>query len=331
MQGDMMRTRVFFATVAWFMLAALATAAQPDYFPLLEGNQWIYQQTGAAPGDPITVVVDGRRVIGDRTYFEVRGFPEGPALLRLDQDGTLFAYDPKEEREQVWVRFGAPESTSYPTAIDSCSPTAVIESRNATFQGAVGTFSSALHINYPPGTCADAGILSDYYLPYVGLLRRTVQSFAGPRTYELIYARLGGVTFVSEPSLSFSLAVNPATAVVSGLPNGKPPVARVRMTLRNHFLPPIGLEFPSGQKFDVTLTNEDGEEVYRWSDGKAFTLALVHTELRHGERNWTVQVPLVDRSGTPLPAGYYQLKAWLTNTGPRRFEAAVGLQIVAAP
>ena len=46
-------------------------------------------------------------------------------------------------------------------------------------------------------------------------------------------------------------------------------------SLYNHHYESQNLIFGSGQQFELTITDENGEEVWRYSDGKFFTLALV--------------------------------------------------------
>lgn len=45
----------------------------------------------------------------------------------------------------------------------------------------------------------------------------------------------------------------------------------------------VELTFPSGQQYEIIVKNADGEEVYRYSKGKAFTEALVNKEVNPGE------------------------------------------------
>ena len=51
------------------------------------------------------------------------------------------------------------------------------------------------------------GVESDLFLPYVGLVQRMVQTIAGPRAYELVYARLGEIAVVTEPEVVYAVAV----------------------------------------------------------------------------------------------------------------------------
>lgn len=45
----------------------------------------------------------------------------------------------------------------------------------------------------------------------------------------------------------------------------------------------VELTFPSGQQYDVVVKSAEGEEIYRYSKGKAFTEALVNKEIKPGE------------------------------------------------
>jgi len=45
----------------------------------------------------------------------------------------------------------------------------------------------------------------------------------------------------------------------------------------------IKLDFSSGQRYDLYLLN-DNEEIWRWSNGRYFTMALVQKELKPGEK-----------------------------------------------
>jgi len=69
------------------------------------------------------------------------------------------------------------------------------------------------------------------------------------------------------------------------------------------------LMFGSGQQFEVTITDEKGNEVYRYSDGKFFTLALVSKTINPGEAvKWQDEWDMTDKEGNELTAGKYQAK-----------------------
>lgn len=82
---------------------------------------------------------------------------------------------------------------------------------------------------------------------------------------------------------------------------------RFDLTVRNRGAEPVALEFNSSQKADVTVLN-DGEEIWRWSNGRMFTQALETDHLAPSE-----QVRYSCTWNNPSP-GEYRVIAELTAT-----------------
>lgn len=277
-----------------------ALFGQVEYLPLQAGNQWVYR--GAA--GQFTLAVEKPALFEGREYFLVKGFPSTPEVyLRNDGEGRVWMWDGAAKSERVWLDFEADEA---PTGVDPCNALSRVESREAKYSGPVGEFVNALRVRYTVAGCADAGVESDLFLPYVGLVQRMVQTIAGPRAYELVYARLGEVAVITEPEVSFGMAVDRAGAWA-------------RLTLRNTTGAPLELNFGSGQTFDLVVRDEEGKDVWQWSEGRGFTQVL-RTEMVSGERLWVVKLPA-------LQAGRYSVEGWLTTSGGKRFAASAGLEV----
>ncbi|WP_100404923.1 BsuPI-related putative proteinase inhibitor [Bacillus solitudinis] len=60
-------------------------------------------------------------------------------------------------------------------------------------------------------------------------------------------------------------------------------VLEVTLELKNETGQEAAVDFSSGQTYELVLTNQEGEEVYRFSEGKMFTMALVHKKVAEGE------------------------------------------------
>jgi hypothetical protein len=179
------------STALLLCLGAVPLFAQ-DFFPLHVGNQWIYQ-TASFGRTAITVIdIASAETIGDQTYSVVRGFEDGPALLRMSESGTLYRYDRDSKSEVVWAAFATKEGDTYQTGINVCNKTARVESRAAKVSLPAGEFANSFAVRYPAANCADAGLDGEIYAPYVGLVERTSVTIAGPRKMQLIYARVGG-------------------------------------------------------------------------------------------------------------------------------------------
>jgi hypothetical protein len=164
---------------------------------------------------------------------------------------------------------------------------------------------------------------SDAFVPSVGLVRRTSATIAGPLVLCLIYARVGETTVLSQPEVTFGLSLD--RSVYS--PHLTVPELMVKITLRVRQGLPLELTFPSAQRFELTIRNADGKEVYRWSDGMAFAQMVGTERFGPAEKNWLVRVPLRSRDGNQFPPGKYTAASWLTSIGEPRYAASVGFEI----
>ncbi len=273
-------------------LLAAALSAQTLYLPLDEGNLWLYHGNG---GLHVIEVGRAEEFAGNR-YHLVRGLSaNGDVWVRNDAEGRILMWDERAGHDHVLLDAAAPEGSPYDTAMDPCSRQAVIQSRSAKYSGPVGEFENVLHLEYRPGPCMDAGLSSEDWLAWVGMLRRVRITIAGPREYDLIYARLGGVTYVRAPQTGFSLSLTHSGNVLL-----------VRMTLRHTLDWPLRLNFSSSQRFDIAAYDADGKEFYRWSQGRAFLAVMGREEIR-GEKTWVAEIPVAE-----WPKGEYAIRAWLT-------------------
>jgi hypothetical protein len=137
------------------------------------------------------------------------------------------------------------------------------------------------------------------------------------------------VTVLSTAEVAFSMSLDRAVYDTNGIP-----VMNARLTLRSTMAQPLDLTFPSGQRYDLIVRNDRGQEVARWSDGKAFTLIFGTEKFGPGERNYMVQLPLEDKQNKRLPSGKYVAEGFLATEGEfKPYVARVGFEIVpeAAP
>lgn len=82
----------------------------------------------------------------------------------------------------------------------------------------------------------------------------------------------------------------------------------IEIILKNKTEATQELTFNTGQKYDLKLTDQEGEIVYRWSRDKMFIQAIQHIKLETGEKEtWQTSIPVKE-----LAAGTYQLDGWLT-------------------
>ena len=288
---------------------ALSASAQPDYFPLQVGNQWVYRVGGRFDAGARVIEITSTQTVNLREYFVTTGLTSDALLLRKNEAGSLVFYNQNDGQEHNWVAFSAPVGEAFRTEIDPCNSVAVIRSKSATLQTPVGEFNNALEVGYSPGRCADAGLNRESFLPNIGLAERRESNFAGEQVWELIYARVGDTTL--EKEVSFGVALDSSSYKPGG-------VITVRITLRNTQGQPLTLNFPSSQDFDVTIKNEAGGGVYQWSASRSFLAVFRTVEIR-GEKNWALTVP------TPAP-GRYMATVRLAVQG-RPFETTIPFDV----
>jgi hypothetical protein len=306
--------------------------AQPgDYSPLAIGNLWIYKGSGVYSGTFLTLEITKTQAFQGAAYFLLHGLRQQDYWLREDAEGSVLQYDPNQAIEKLWWAFNSPLGQQYSTDLPgTCCRVAKVASRGAEYNGPLGTFDSALQISYPG--VFQVGIMQETFLPGVGLALRS-QATGGPSygSWELIYARVGGVSVDSAPELSFGIALDNAIYTVNTMPPVSPataaPLLTARLRLRNT-AQPITLNFPSGQSFDFTITNDKGAIVYHWSDGQAFTTIFWTETFGPGEKDFVIQLRLNGPDKAPLPAGKYVAEGWLTSMGAKVFDASAPFQVV---
>ena len=67
-------------------------AAQPDYFPLHVGNQWVYRIEGrVGAGGSVVVDIPRTETVNNRIYSVVRGLDDSrEILLRSSEEGAVY-------------------------------------------------------------------------------------------------------------------------------------------------------------------------------------------------------------------------------------------------
>lgn len=270
-----------------FVVPMMASSVAP-MLPMENGNMWIYRD--ARSGETRTVYVGTPLALGDgRVYYSLRGYVGQRLWARNADDGTLLYYD--EETGEDRVLTGFPREGWMQAGLRECdSETQVQRERR----------DGAAVVAYRTFGCADAGTLEERYVENLGMVMRSVQTIAGPRTFELEYARVGKMVYA--PRMAGWTHVEATPAGGSHL--------RVVLRLVSGSEYPVTLRMPTGQRYEIVVRNERGEEVWRWSDGKAFTQAAQAVTIA-GYLQFEEIVPLTDSVGRPLPPGQYSIEGMI--------------------
>jgi hypothetical protein len=289
------------------LFGATAGAETRLVYPLQTGNVWVYRTTSLGRVETKTVTAPRAEKIGGADYIVLSGlFPQDTAV-RMD-GARLLTFDENGKQDLLWVDSASPKFSS---TTDPCGPSDASLRAPATYDGPFGHFEDAIVVDYGPGKCADAGVTQDVFLSYIGLVRRTETTIAGPRTYDLVYASLGGTSQFTASGVEFGLTLDRKVYKTGD-------TILARLTLKTRAVDPVVLQFPTAQEYDVVIFTSDGKEIYRWSMGKLFAQGF-HEIAVSGEKNWVIPVsPEQINGGSGLVPGSYVAEAYLTTANSDR-------------
>lgn len=293
-----------------FPLAALAAslARAGDLMPLDMGNYWTYREDRT--GETFTIRV-GQPVWMQpgRVYHYLIGYTGGAVIARVDEAGNLMMLDEETGQEKLLTAFGETGESWWTAPKRECLQEGQTQAKRVAHDGPGGRWSGVREVRYRTLGCTDAGVEREEFAENLGMLRRTVTTLAGPRTFDLIHARIGTQIIETRDRARFSVAVE------------QPPsqdTLRVNLRIDLGFTPEIRLKFPSAQVFDAVLRDPAGRIVWRWSDGRFFEQA---------ERERAIGNVWSETVNVPKPPGDgqgYTIEGWLTTApGEPKFAATV--------
>ena len=286
-----------------------------DFLPLAPGNQWTYQNTDSGQSFTVQVGVT-QYFLNQHVYSVLKGYTPDQLLVRVNEYGNIVFWDQEREADILLTSFEFAGGAWFEAAARECPEMGQTQDRRVAHDGPAGAWQ-ALEIKYRNFACADAGDLSEQFAENVGMVQRVVNTIAGPRTYNLMHAKLGNQVITAGNPGSFSVAALPALET-----NTWTATLRIDPPLFSD----LKLHFPSGQEFDARLRDAEGDIVWTWSAGRLFIQAE-HTVAVGGGYRASITVPFPPA----IPEGQqvYTLEAWMTSAeSDPRFAAAT---VVAVP
>ena len=330
---------------------AAGTKRAVPYFPLQVGNSWTYVMRGFAAQGTVVIRVTANQKVNHRVYYLLEGYAGRIAWVRVTETARVVELDPEHMvwresdvfvprdiesdpdtgTERLWYDFGGPPGGTWRSEIPlECVGSAMLAPGPPPNELPEGFGPHSVAVNYLPTICADAGLLQEVFVPGIGLVRRTMQTIGGPREMVLVEAVVGS-TIHPDRRFSVALSLDRPRYVANLMPPVDPeravPVLRADLIIRNTTIEPLQITTPSGQQFDFEIRNEQGDIVYRWSDGRAFTQAVTTIDLSLGVRVFSVEVPLSSGDATPLPVGRYTIHGWVATANPNLYRAQSAFDI----
>ena len=264
--------------LAGLLLGATQFAhAAPDYFRWEPGSIRVYRAKNSENTFTVRVGNVGFQ-LNDHVHYPVTGYGKRPLrLYRDDHTGSLYHHD--EDTDQDVLVTAVEKGPGWAQAnYRDCDQESRVENSPAWYLGPAGWFTNALAVEYRAYGCADTGIASERYIENLGLVQRTMQTFAGPVEYDLVYASIGSVTVTEAPSSAFSISLHQG--------QGPRVIADLRLTAMAE---QMVLQMPTSQDYDLVLRDANGREVWRWSNGKFFTPGM--RKVSPKQVDYSVEVP----------------------------------------
>jgi hypothetical protein len=309
----------------------LSPTDRPSYFPLEVGDQWSYARRGPAGSDSWRSAVADRVVQANgRIYYALDGYFGPRRLVRATLRGTVTEYDPNAWADHLWYLLGAPVGSSWrielqalplanplPDCVSGSKVT--LASRTDTVTVPAGTFHDVVRLQFA-SPCADAGIVTEWFAPGVGLIRREEDSFAGPVVSELLHAILAGQVlprqaYATSLDLDRPIYVNNLMPVVG--PDALPMVHGV-LTVRNGTPLAIGFTFSGCVSASIEVLDAGGSTVLKTradDGGCCLCLNLLDVSLANDMLVLPLSFRLQTDDGRPLPDGRYAVRATLNALG----------------
>lgn len=324
-----------------------AAARGSLYFPLRHGYKWTYvvkspisQTTTTWQVEVLSPPPSATPVSG---YYPLRGYfrMDETRAVRATPFGTVVEQGPEGERK-LWYELDAQVGESWTMHVapplPSCEDGAVLTmtARDERVSVPAGDFSRVLRVDRLASQCADAGIVSEWFAPGVGLIRREEQTIAGPVISELVSAELGNDVW---PASSYTTALHLSKAQFFN--DLMPPVdpdtlAHVRGTfvMANRAAEvPTEFVFSGCKSLTLEIQNAEGTIVRKIEvdDGGCCECdSLVTVDLSKEPLRLAFDFVLVDTEGKPLPDGFYSLTAVLNSQDPPALRPAARARIEVA-
>jgi hypothetical protein len=298
----------------FIILASWNVAPASTYVVWRAGDYATYRNVLTGQEVRAEVDLEGR---GRVHYTEFAGL--GPLWVATSgRDEYIYLYTPPDRAFQLLVDALAPIGSSNPLHVPPCNNgVAVLAAREALTVPA-GAFADVIRIDFTT-SCADAGVTSAWFARGVGPIQWTASTIAGPVTYQMIAARIGGVRYPKHNGICLvSEFPGPVVWIDRMPPVPRPGSINVFLTIENNTPERLTYSFSTGQEFEIEIIDGGGNVVSRWSRGRAFTLAFHDVTLDPGtSHRFGGAVALAYDDGGALAQGYYTVKVYLTNINPR--------------
>ncbi|NWG12041.1 MAG: hypothetical protein HXY20_00725 [Acidobacteria bacterium] len=281
-----------------------------DYVGWSQGDSAVYRDkvTGT---EVRTMAEQGGRVWVHYTNFA--GF--GPLWVASSARGERVYVLGEDWKIQLFADFDAPEGSVTRLDLGPCNRGAAVLAGRSMLSVPAGTFTDVMRVDFQP-SCADAGITSAWFAKGVGPIQWTAATIAGPSTYQMISASIGGIRYPRHIGVLLLAEFPGPTVWLNMMPPvpKTPQTADVYLTVQNNTTEELTYTFRTGQHFEIEILDTAGQVVSRWSRGRAFIQAFNEVTILPGaQHRFGGPIELAYDDGRPLAPGHYSVRIYLTN------------------
>lgn len=290
-----MRKQLFAAVALLFA----TTAGASEFLPLNVGDVASFATTAGATRE---LRVDDSA--GNWRHVEAFPLQSSGWLNSEANDSRVFVYNEANSSSALLADFNRSVGTRFNFSVGGCNNSATIGAKNLSLTVAAGSFQRVTRLDFGR-SCADAGLLSAWFAPGVGLVKWSESNIAGAQEYSLQSARIGAST-IGQAASAAGVRVSAQLPGPRVLVNVTPRVS-ASLKIENSGSTAQTFTCPSTQQFDIILRNAEGETVNTWSATRRFAQVVTTFSVAPGaSKEVGGEIDLTDL-GTlaPLAVGSY--------------------------
>lgn len=253
-----MRKSIFVAIAVLFA----GSAAASEFLPLNVGDVANYVTANGATRE---IRVDDSA----GSWRHVTAYPlVGTGWISSEPtDSRVYVYNEDTGANVLLADFARNVGTRFNLALGGCNNSATVAAKNLSLTVPAGSFQRVTRLDFGR-SCADAGLISAWFAPNVGLVKWSESNIAGAKEYALQNARIGS-TAIGQAAAAEGIRVSALLPGPRVLVNVTPRVSAT-LKIENAGTQAQTFTCPSTQQFEITLRDASGETVNTWSATRRF-------------------------------------------------------------
>ncbi|MGI5307928.1 BsuPI-related putative proteinase inhibitor [Rheinheimera sp. WS51] len=228
----------------------------------------------------------------------------------------IWLYNESKDINYKFVDLNAAIGTEANISFDTCTTKSKVTNKNLSFTSNFGVLNNVVEVSFS-GPCADAGLTVAYFAPGFGVVSYSHSTIAGPQTFQLESANIGGISY-NNKATGISVSMNyPRNKVILD----EQASLNTFMTIKNNSDSDYSLNFQTSQTFNIEIFDNTNQMIYSWAENKRFLQRITTIVIPAGaEHTFGTKLLLQEIPSGLLDVGTYSVK--LTLTGSEKQQAS---------